>query len=154
MLFVFLWISVRLCALGQASNLIICYARQCSATRDPFQYPLRQTSYRKISNQQDWVLECCYRFEIWQAIRQLCCRDACQISKRLENYDHRSRALRNLTITRLIWCDSLRPEQNGCHFADGIHNAFSWMKAIVYQSKFPWCLFPVVQMTLSQPRFG
>ena len=33
----------------------------------------------KVSNPQDWILNCSYHCVIWQAARQQCCRDACQI---------------------------------------------------------------------------
>ena len=34
----------------------------------------------KVSKPRDWYFELSYRFEIWQAHRQHCCRSACQIS--------------------------------------------------------------------------
>ena len=33
-----------------------------------------------------------------------------------------------------------RPRQNGCHFADGISKAFSWMKVCEFRLKFHWSL--------------
>ena len=62
-----------------------------------------KTSFRKIS----WsleatrlVLKLSYRFEIWQAHRQHCCRSACQISEQSDNSKYKSRdfeTLRDLT---------------------------------------------------------
>ena len=63
-----------------------------------------KTSYRKIS----WSLEAArfaFRSEIWQALRQHCCRCACQISKRYDNLKYQSRGFetsRDLTIRRLF----------------------------------------------------
>ena len=39
----------------------------------------------KISILWDWVLKYSYRFEIWQAHRQHCCRGACHVETRLKN---------------------------------------------------------------------
>ena len=77
------------------------------ATRAPFQYPIRRliVRSRKVSKPRDLYLELSDRSEIWQAPRQQCCRGACQISKRHEHFNTRSRAfetLRDLTIRRLI----------------------------------------------------
>ena len=44
--------------------------------------------FRKVK---DWVLKCSYRFEIWQAVCQLSCRIACQISGRMEQSKNRYR---------------------------------------------------------------
>ena len=49
--------------------------------------------------------ELSYRFEIWQAHRQHCCRSACQISERSDNSKYKSRGfetLRDLTERRLF----------------------------------------------------
>ena len=46
---------------------------------------------RVISKLRDDSLELSYRYEIWQASRQQCCRDACQISKRYDNCNTQSR---------------------------------------------------------------
>ena len=46
-----------------------------------------------------------YRFEIWQAHQQQCCRSACQISERSDNSKYKSRGfetLRDLTKRRLF----------------------------------------------------
>ena len=51
------------------------------------QYPKRRLSVRsrKVSKPRDWYFKLSYRFEIWQAHRQHCCRSACQISERSDN---------------------------------------------------------------------
>ena len=43
------------------------------------------TRSREVSNPRDCVLNRSYRSVIWQASRQRCCRDACQISERSHN---------------------------------------------------------------------
>ena len=75
--------------------------------RAPSQYPKRRLSVRsrKVSKPRDLYLELSYRFEIWQALRQQCCRCACQISKRYDNLKYQSRGfetLRDLTERRLF----------------------------------------------------
>ena len=60
---------------------------------------------REVSKPRDWQFQLSHRFEIWQALRQQCCRGACQISERSSNSKHRSRGFansRDLTIRRLI----------------------------------------------------
>ena len=71
------------------------------------QYPKRRLSVRsrKVSKPRDRYFKLSYRFEIWQAHRQHCCRGACQISKRCDNLNYQSRGFetsRDLTIRRLI----------------------------------------------------
>ena len=53
----------------------------------PSQYPKRRLSVRsrKVSKPRDLYLELSDRSEIWHALRQQCCRCACQISKRYDN---------------------------------------------------------------------
>ena len=73
----------------------------------PFQYPIRRLTVRSrnVSKPRDLYLELSDRSEIWQAPRQQGCRSACQISKRCDNLNYKSRGLqtsRDLTITRLI----------------------------------------------------
>ena len=73
----------------------------------PSQYPKRRLSVRsrKTSKPRDLYLELSDRSEIWQALRQQCCRCACQISKRYDNLKYQSRgfeALRDLTERRLF----------------------------------------------------
>ena len=60
---------------------------------------------RKVSKPRDLYLELSGRSEIWQALRQQCCRCACQISKRYDNLKYQSRGfetLRDLTERRLF----------------------------------------------------
>ena len=79
-------------------------------TRDswaPSQYPKRRLSVRssKVSKPRDWYFKLSYRFGIWQAHRQHCCRSACQISERSDNSKYKSRGfetLRDLTERRLF----------------------------------------------------
>ena len=46
----------------------------------PSQYPKRSliVRSREVSKARDWYFKLSYRFEIWQAHRQQCCRSACQ----------------------------------------------------------------------------
>ena len=59
-----------------------------------------------VSTMRDWMSKkCLYRFEIWHATRQQCCRGACQISAQLRNSNHRSRSfetLRDFPTRRLM----------------------------------------------------
>ena len=67
----------------------------CVMERDgPFQHQIKYhiVISQEVSNPRDWMLVCSYRFEIWQATRQQCCRDACQISERLNYSRQQSRA--------------------------------------------------------------
>ena len=73
----------------------------------PSQYPKRRLSVRsrKVSKPRDLYLELSDRSEIWPALRQQCCRCACQISKRYDNLKYQSRGcetLRDLTNSRLF----------------------------------------------------
>ena len=73
----------------------------------PSQYPKRSllVRSRKVSKPRDWYFKLSYRFEIWQAHRQHCCRSACQISKRSDNSKYKSRGFetwRDLTERRLF----------------------------------------------------
>ena len=98
------------------------YVHGCWA---PSQYPKRRlfVRSRKVSKPRDWYFKLSYRFEIWQAHRQHCCRSACQISERSGNYKYKSRGfetLRDLTKRRLFgyWDRALVPEliANSFHF--------------------------------------
>ena len=76
-------------------------------TRAPSQYPKKRlfVRSRKVSKQRDLCLELSDRSEIWQALRQHCCRCACQILKRYDNLKYQSRGLetsRDLTKRRLF----------------------------------------------------
>ena len=90
------------------------------ATRAPSQYPKRRLSVRsrKVSKSRDLYLELSDRSEIWQALRQQCCRCACQISKRYDDLKFQSRGfetLRDLTKIRLFgyWDGSQGPMRSG-----------------------------------------
>ena len=79
----------------------------CNSVRAPSQYPKRRlfVRSRKVSKPRDWYFKLSYRFEIWQAHRQHCCRSACQISERSDNSKYKSRGfetLRDLTKRRLF----------------------------------------------------
>ena len=51
------------------------------------------------------------------------------------------------------WFAHMKPNQNGCHFADNIFlNAFHWNQIFVL-FKFHWDLFPMVQCTTNQHCF-
>ena len=78
-----------------------------ASTWAPTQYPKRRLSVRsrKYSKPRDLYLELPDRSEIWQALRQHCCRCACQISKRYDNLKYQSRGFetsRDLTKRRLF----------------------------------------------------
>ena len=73
----------------------------------PSQYPKRRliVRIREVSKSRDLYLELSDISEIWQALRQYCCRCACQISKRYDNLKYQSRGFetsRDLTIRRLF----------------------------------------------------
>ena len=75
--------------------------------RAPSQYTKRRlfVRSREVSKPRDWYFKLLYRFEIWQAHRQHCCRSACQISERSDNSKYKSRGfetLRDLTERRLF----------------------------------------------------
>ena len=75
--------------------------------RAPSQYPKRRFSVRsrKVSKPRDLYLELSDCSEIWQALRQQCCRCACQISKWYNYLKFQSRVfetLRDLTKRRLF----------------------------------------------------
>ena len=59
-------------------------------------YPIRHliTRSNKVSNPRGCI-KCLYRFEIWQASRQLCCRGACRIAER-QKIKHRFCAFETL----------------------------------------------------------
>ena len=67
-------------------------------SRAPSQYPKRRLSVRsrKVSKPRDWYFKLSYRFEIWQAHRQHCCRSACQVSERSDNSKYQSRGFETL----------------------------------------------------------
>ena len=69
--------------------------KRVAVTWAPFQYPIRRLIVRprKASKARDRVLKCSYRFEILLALRQQCCRCACQISERSDNSKYKSRGI-------------------------------------------------------------
>ena len=80
---------------------------ECDEDRAPSQYPKRRLSVRsrQVSKPRDLYLELSDRSEIWQALRQQCCRCACQISKRYDNLKYQSRGFetsQDLTKRRLF----------------------------------------------------
>ena len=98
----------------------------------PSQYPKRRlfVRSRKVSKPRDWYFKLSYRFEIWQAHRQHCCRSACQISERSDNSKYKSRGfetLRDLTKRRLFgyWDGALYYSHEG--------------NCISYQFKWKFC---------------
>ena len=79
----------------------------CHVVRAPFQYPIRRLNVRsrEVSKPLDRQFKLSYRCEIWQALRQQCCRGACQISQRSDYTRYKSRGIetsRDLTIRRLF----------------------------------------------------
>ena len=81
--------------------------KSASRIRAPSQYQKRRlfVRSRKVSKPRDWYFKLAYRFEIWQAHRQHCCRSACQISERSDDSKYKSRGfetLRDLTERRLF----------------------------------------------------
>ena len=89
---------------------IMTYSKKCInplSSRAPSQYPKRRliVRSREVSKPRDWYFKLSYRFEIWQAHRQHCCRSACQISERSDISKYKSRSfetLRDLTERRLF----------------------------------------------------
>ena len=78
-----------------------------TGTRAPSQYPKRRlfVRSRKVLKPWDWYFKLSYRFVIWQAHRQHCCRSTCQISERSDNSKYKSRSfetLRDLMKSRLF----------------------------------------------------
>ena len=85
-----------------------------TATWAPSQYPKIRliVRSRKVSKPRDLYLELSDRSGIWQALRQQCCRCACQIAKRYDNLKYQFRGfetLRDLTKKRLFgyWDEAL-----------------------------------------------
>ena len=78
-----------------------------SSSWAPSQYSKIRLSVRsrKVSKPRDLYFKLSYRFEIWQAHRQHCCRSACQFSERSDNSKYKSRGfetLRDLTERRIF----------------------------------------------------
>ena len=101
------------------------------AIRAPSQYPKRHlfVRSRKVSKPRDWYFKLSYRFEIWQAHRQHCCRSACPISERSDNSKYKSRGFetwRDLTERRLsgYWDGA---QVSLCVFT--VHSTIQWLSA-------------------------
>ena len=110
--------------------------------RAPSQYPKRRLSVRsrKVSKLRDLYLELSDRSEIWQALRQQCCRCACQISKRYDNLKYQSRGFetsRDLTIRRFFgYWDGVQMLFRYRLFRFAVSHRFPWLR-MAYQ---PWRL--------------
>ena len=106
-------------------NVLRCTNRNSLRIWALSQYPKRRLSVRsrKVSKPRDLYLELSDRSEIWQALRQQCCRCACQISKRYDNLKYQSRGfetLRDLTKRRLFgyWDGALNAQCDyGCRIS-------------------------------------
>ena len=139
----------------------------------PSQYPKRRLSVRsrKVSKPRDLSFELSDGCEIWQALRQRCCRCACQISKRYDNLKYQSRGfetLRDLTKRCLfgywdgtLWLWSPRrtwPSLTSLHLMALTHwapdkmatisqtafsIAFSWITVLV-RLKFHWNFVAII----------
>ena len=75
-----------------------------------FQYPIRRpiVRSREVSKPRDLWLKLSDRSEIWQALRQHCCRGACQISKRYDKSNYQSRGFEtSRDLTGEILCTTL-----------------------------------------------
>ena len=96
------WDLVETCLLRK-----LLYIRHTGETLGPVSIS-KKTSFvrsRKVSKPREWYFKLSYRFEIWQAHRQQCCRSACQISERSDNSKYKSRGFetsRDLTKRRLF----------------------------------------------------
>ena len=100
-------------------------------SRTPSQYPKRRLSVRsrKVSKPRDLYLELSDRSEIWQALRQQCCRCACQISKRYDNLKYQSRGfetIRDLTKRRIFGYWDGAQDNATIIFQRVCSNTFSW----------------------------
>ena len=76
-----------------------------------FQYPKGRliARSREVSKQWDWWFKLSHRFKIWQALRQLYCRVACQISEQSDDTEYKSRGFHTLRdLTKKMSCRILR----------------------------------------------
>ena len=62
-------------------------------------------------------------------------------------------SLSHVCIARPMWINTWRPRRNEQHFADDIFKRISSMKMFEFLIKFPWSLFPMVQLTIFQHWF-
>ena len=86
---------------------LLLWPKSMEEPRAPSQYPKIRlfVRSRKVSKPRDLYIELSDRSENWQALRQQCCRCACQISKRYDNLKYQCRGfetLRDLTKRRLF----------------------------------------------------
>ena len=83
---------VKLSHMLTAHNQDLCW-HETRGSSTPSQCPKRRlfVRSREVSKARDWYFKLSYRFEIWQAHRQQCCRSACQMSERSDNSEHKSR---------------------------------------------------------------
>ena len=116
-----IWCLVARCLCGVRTSAVILVTRTVNI-RAPSQYAKRRLFVRscKVSKPRDLYLELSDRSEIWQALRQHCCRCACQISKRYDNLKYQSRGFetsRDLTKRRLFgyWDGALVPCSCQCY---------------------------------------
>ena len=121
-------------------------------TRAPVQYPIRRLIVRSrvVSKPRCWWFELSHRVEIWEEPRQQCCRGACQIPGRLDDYNHKPRgfeASRDLTIWRLIgyWSRSqvsVNEDARNHHILlRPFPEIFSWDFPEIFTSTY-WSSFP------------
>ena len=109
--YVFVYLGITSASLQNILLAYICpdskQSYNLEENRGPFQYPIIRliVRSRKASKPRDFYLELYDHSEILQAPWQQCCRRACQISKRCDNSNYRSRGIdtsRDLTIRRLF----------------------------------------------------
>ena len=92
---------------------------------------------RKVSKPRDLYLELSDLYEIWQVLRQQCCRCTCQISKRYVNLKNQSRVetLRDLTKRRLLgYCDGAQVMNTMSHVA----SLMAFIK--LFRHHIAWCV--------------
>ena len=112
--------------------------RRWPVTRALFQYPIERLifRFREVSKPQDLYLEYSDRSAIWQAPWQYCCRGACQMSKRYDDLNYKSRdfgSSRVLTIRRIIGY---------------------WSGALFYPKPFPYIQCQLVMNWTSEIKFN
>ena len=129
----------------------------CTRSRAPSQYPKRRlfVRSRKVSKPRDWYFKLSYRFEIWRAHRQHCCRSACQISERSDDSKYKCRGfetLRDLTERRLFgyWDGALvsREKTSNCiprYLWDVINCSCPWYVLLAQKSS---------SMAIQNPRYN
>ena len=94
------WVLSHTDRIWNTVNGVHTFQMQCSLVTSwaPFQYPITHLigRSRKGSKQRDLYLELYDRSEILQAPQQQCCRCACQISKRCDNFNYQSHGFESL----------------------------------------------------------